>query len=300
MSASIKIDIQASTFKRLQQHAKPFVDTIDMVINKAVDALEDVVEPYVNGMALPVPISGGEIEIDPRSLPSLTYTKVLDASIDGEPIAGAKWNLLRNEAIRRLLRRGLPLEKVRQVCPVNMVKGRKEDEGYRYLTDIDISVQGMDANGACQALLTAAMQGGISIDVGFMWRLRDDAANPGRRGRLRVGQGFSGALFEGRTTQPATPSVSTDGEKNEVGTKLHHLRPERTTWQSELTQIIQRTWGIGEAFVIDDIYQFEGHFRRLYPGNHFVRQKLQQMMQSLRDEGIVGFVDYEGSYRRTR
>ena len=32
-------------------------------------------------------------------------------------------------------------EKLQQLCPVNMVRGRKDDEVFSYLPEIDISVQ---------------------------------------------------------------------------------------------------------------------------------------------------------------
>ena len=41
----------------------------------------------------------------------------------------------------RLVKHFGSFEKLRQVCPDTMVHGKKEDEGYGYLPDIDISVQ---------------------------------------------------------------------------------------------------------------------------------------------------------------
>jgi hypothetical protein len=37
-------------------------------------------------------------------------------------------------------------EKLSQVCPINMVLGKKEDNGFVHLPEIDVSVQGQDAN----------------------------------------------------------------------------------------------------------------------------------------------------------
>jgi hypothetical protein len=170
-------------FARLQRHAKPLVDTIDTVVNRALDALEQTAAP-------PTPESGygipAEQRIDPRALPSLTHTKVLEASVDGEPIARANWNLLLNETLRCVMKRVGSFEKLKQVCPVNMVKGRKEEEGYSYLADIEVSVQGQDANSACRTVVTAAQTLGMAIDVGFMWRHKEAAAYPGERARLQI------------------------------------------------------------------------------------------------------------------
>lgn len=178
-----QITIDNKTYERLQRHAKPFVDTPDTVINLALDALDQL-------SGLPTASNGAATEserrIDPRLLPSLTHTKVLDASIDGELIPKANWNLLLDEALRRAMKRLGSFEDLRKLCPVNMVKGRKEDEGYSYLPDIDVSVQGQDANAACRTVVTAAQGLGIALDIGFMWRPKEGAAHPGERARIRI------------------------------------------------------------------------------------------------------------------
>ncbi|MGE0713854.1 MAG: hypothetical protein AB7P02_00295 [Alphaproteobacteria bacterium] len=178
-----QIAIDNATYERLQRHAKPFVDTPDTVINLALDALDQL-------SSLPTASNGSATEserrIDPRLLPSLTHAKVLDASIDGAPIPKANWNLLLDEALRRAMRHFGSFEDLRKLCPVNMVKGRKEDEGYSYLPDIDVSVQGQDANAACRTVVTAAQGLGIALDIGFMWRPKEGAAHPGERARIRI------------------------------------------------------------------------------------------------------------------
>lgn len=178
-----QIAVQDQTFERLQRHARPFVDTPDTIINLALDALEQCARPSAssNGHVMQT-----ERRIDLRALPNLTHTKVLDASVEGVPVAKANWNLLLDEMLRRAMKRVGTFDKLRQLCPVNMVKGRKEDEGYSYLSDIDVSVQGQDANGACRTVVTAAQGLGIAIEIGFMWRHKESAAHPGERARLQI------------------------------------------------------------------------------------------------------------------
>lgn len=178
-----EIEIQDSTFARLQQHAKPLVDTTDTVINRALDALEKIGKQPGGGNGQG---TGAEREIDPRALPNLTHTKLLDASIEGKPVVKPNWNLLLDEMLRCAMKHLGSFESVHKHCPVNMVKGRKEDEGYGHLSDIDISVQGLDANGACQAVVTAAKGLGVELDIGFMWRLKEAAAHPGEKARLKM------------------------------------------------------------------------------------------------------------------
>jgi hypothetical protein len=178
-----QIVVQDQTFERMQRHAKPFVDTPDTIINLALDALESAAD---HETMPPAQHMAGERRIHPRALPNLTHTKVLDARIDGEAIAKPNWNSLLDEMLRRSMKQVGSFEKLKQLCPVNMVKGRKNDEGYTHLPEIDASVQGQDANGACRAIVTAAQGLGMPVDIGFMWRHKEGAAHPGERARLQV------------------------------------------------------------------------------------------------------------------
>jgi len=49
-------------------------------------------------------------------------------------------------------------------------------------------------------------------------------------------------------------------------------------------------------FNLDDIYAFDQHLSRLYPGNQNVRPKIRQQLQYLRDRGYLDFVG-RGQYR---
>jgi hypothetical protein len=115
-----------------------------------------------------------------------THTKVLNAAIDGTEVPKAKWNLLADEVIRRTMKHVGTVEKLQQICPANVVTGRKENDGYSYLPDVDISVQGQDANGACRTVVTAAQKLGLSLEITFMWRQKEGAAHPGETGRIHL------------------------------------------------------------------------------------------------------------------
>lgn len=177
------IVIEQSTFERLQRHAKPLVDTTDAVVNRALDALEHREGNTACGEG------AGTSErsiIDPRRLPNLTHTRVLDASLDGKSIARPNWNRLLDRALVLAIERLGARGKLMKLCPAHIVRGRKEDEGYHYLAEIDVSVQGQNANGACEALVTMVQSLGIALEVGFRWRPVEGAAYPGERARLRV------------------------------------------------------------------------------------------------------------------
>lgn len=174
------ITIKQSTFERLQNHARPLVDTTDMILNRALDALERREGPD------PEETPVVDRLIDPRTLPDLKHTKILDASLAGQSIVKPNWNLLLERILTRAMKQLADFNKLRQICPTNMVQGRKDDEGYRYLDEIDISFQGMSANDACGALVAVAQSLGIGLEITFMWRLKEEATHPGEKAQLCV------------------------------------------------------------------------------------------------------------------
>ena len=175
------ITIEQATFERLQRHAQPLVDTVDAVVNRALDAMERGVRRQPDER-FPVV----EHEVDPDRLPDVTHTKVLAARLAGTDIERPNWNRLLHRVLVLSMGQVANLNELRQLCPANMVCGSKIDEGYTHLREIDISVQGLSANEACAALTATAGALGIEFDVAFMWRAKEGAAHPGERARLRV------------------------------------------------------------------------------------------------------------------
>ena len=176
------VSLKDSTFQRLQRNATPFVDTPDAVINRALDALENSGDRQ--GSAVDSPTA--ERQIDPLDPPNLRHTRVLSASVAGESIPKPNWNLLVETVVVRAMSRLRHIDELRRACPVNLVHGRKSDEGYRYLDQVNLSFQGVDANDACRALVTTVQSLGIELDVTFLWRSKNGAAYPGEKGRLLI------------------------------------------------------------------------------------------------------------------
>ena len=177
-----EITIEKSTFERLQGHAKPFVDTPDMIIRRALDALEKRKENITQGKDYAI----SERQIEPHRLPNLTHTKVLTATIGEEHIDRPNWNLLVERMLIEAMKRLNDFEQLNSLCAINMTQGRKDDEGYRHLSEIGISFQGLPASEACNALVMIAQSLGIELEIGFMWRNKQGAEYPGEKARLQV------------------------------------------------------------------------------------------------------------------
>ena len=176
-----EVRIEQATFERLQRHARPLIDSVDGVVNRALDALEDRKVSHLQEMAQAV-----DHDVDPDRLPDLTYTKVLTARLAGQDVAKPNWNRLLHRALARAMREAGDVDELRRQCPANMVAGRKTENGYHHLPEADISVQGLSANEACGALTVTARALGIGVDIVFLWRAKDGAAHPGKRGRLKI------------------------------------------------------------------------------------------------------------------
>ena len=125
--------------------------------------------------------------IDPRKLPDLKYTKVLGAKLSTEEIIKPNWNRLVERVLLHAKKQFPDFEDLRKVCHINLVQGLKEDEGYRYLSDVDLSLQGLSANNACVALVNSAASLKIRLEITFQWRLREGAAYPGEVAQLKLG-----------------------------------------------------------------------------------------------------------------
>lgn len=72
----------------------------------------------------------------------------------------------------------------------------------------------------------------------------------------------------------------------------------RVTWDSELDRLVKERWRVGQCFSLLEVYDFEPRFRRLYPNNAHLRDKLRQTLQHLRDGGVLEFVNDLGTYPR--
>lgn len=52
-----------------------------------------------------------------------------------------------------------------------------------------------------------------------------------------------------------------------------------------------------DEFKLEDVYKFEGELKLKYPNNNYIKDKLRQQLQILRDKGIIEFVS-RGCYKK--
>lgn len=54
---------------------------------------------------------------------------------------------------------------------------------------------------------------------------------------------------------------------------------------------------MGEYFNLQNIYDYENYLKNLYPSNNNIRPKIRQVLQQLRDIGLIKFLG-SGSYKK--
>ena len=86
---------------------------------------------------------------------------------------------------------------------------------------------------------------------------------------------------------------------NEQWGKTVFLKNEKLNnrgWLLELISIIDLI--PNKRFSLIDIYKYEKYFKEKFPKNNFIKEKLRQQLQVLRDAGFIKFID-KGIYERS-
>lgn len=178
------IELTDEVFTRLQKHAIPLVDTPLTVIARALDALEAGDEEPVSSAA---PLTGPR-SFNPAAPPNLSHTTPRRAQVDGNtlPKSETYWNSIMFAVIAAAARKGVSTEDLLDLLTIPAVEGEKEGNGYRFIQEANISVQGQDANRAWKQTYKIASSLGVSLQVAFIWQDTPKAAMPNSTGSFFV------------------------------------------------------------------------------------------------------------------
>ncbi|HEY4415113.1 MAG TPA: hypothetical protein VGO57_05425 [Verrucomicrobiae bacterium] len=186
----MQIEIPESLFKRLQKHATPFVDSPLNVIERWADFYEQhnqqkfefkTKSKTASAKHSLLEIASDVRQFDPKRPPNLLHTRV-----HGEFAATSfsNWNDMLRVAHVCAFKEAGTFEELRKMTRAQIKKGVYSDEGYHFVSQIGISIQGVDANHAWEYALRLAIHLKVPVKAEIEWRHNDKAAYPGEYGIL--------------------------------------------------------------------------------------------------------------------
>ena len=174
------LEISPHLFERLQKLAIPLVDTPATVIERLADHYEATAGTPTNGT--PAVSPNGVRRFDPVKPPDLLHTRV-EGTFGG--VHFRKWNELVRLAHLEAFQKSGNFEALRTATSSQIRKGNHDgDSGFRYLPEIDVSVQGVDSRHAWTYALRLAQYTRKPLRVSIAWRNNDKAAFPGETGLM--------------------------------------------------------------------------------------------------------------------
>ena len=116
---------------------------------------------------------------------SVTHTKIFEATINNEPVSASalSWTPLICEILKEMHKnsRFSPADSYPDLA---IYSGCKTDKGYKYIPEIECSVQGVDANIALRCITRLARKHSISVTILFGWRDKKGALHRGEFGHI--------------------------------------------------------------------------------------------------------------------
>lgn len=175
---------------------RPFEDTRESLITALIDAelYRKGISP--NGSGLAGTVKDNTLQLDPDSHENLTHTRLISATVDGRPIHRPKWNSVLEYLHVLGYKRLGSFEELDRLSGAKIREGRYEQDGYKYVSEADLSIQGVDANSAWARSLGLAREIGVAIEIKFEWRQKEGAA---RRGEI--------AILRWDKTSPKRPTI---------------------------------------------------------------------------------------------
>lgn len=175
------IEITEPDFKRMQLLAEPLVDTPASLFTKMLDVFEKHGKNLVSSLAS----SNRETKVYSFDAPPpLVHVKVISGLIGTSTPRKANWDSMVALCLELVLEQNVSPERAGTLIDLNIKRGRKVDEGYKYLEDSNVSYQGVSAKHAALIIGKTArfLRSGAHVD--FIWREREDAFAPGKVGAL--------------------------------------------------------------------------------------------------------------------
>ena len=158
-------------------------ETIDHIVRETMEQLGIEHDDETEGDA--VASVDGTLIFD--AAPSLTFTKPMKAIINSKTIQNPNWASILHVMIAQIKAKGFEGEKLVRELGIPSKASNYDDDGYRYFSELGISVQGQSAADAWKEVDRLSKKWQIPVNVEFVWRQNSKAQHPGKAGILRSG-----------------------------------------------------------------------------------------------------------------
>jgi len=179
------LTISENTYRRLQEHAKPFEDTPESVIIRMMDFYEinqDSDRRYDAGLIRDDGFEQKEISFSVDNLPGLSKTSISEVLVGGEFTSYRTWSGVLELLLVKTWQAVRSIRGLNSICPVlRIVSGLRSDDGYRPIRSIGISFQETDIKTSCIAI--DALASGMNIEVKVKFVRQPDAASRDQGGK---------------------------------------------------------------------------------------------------------------------
>ena len=173
------IEVSQSAFDYLKSIAVPLVDTTISVFDRVISE-HRMHRPTAVGA-----VGGMEVQFGPKDLPSVKFTSIEAATIDGHSASKTNWNTILEDTIAACVAKGVSSSDVKQSLFAQVIDGNQQSRnGFRFIRTAGFSFQGLEAERACKNIVLLAVKFDISVEITVRWQENEEAQFPGQRARL--------------------------------------------------------------------------------------------------------------------
>jgi len=184
------IHISDSTLTALGALARPFIDKEPEDVIKWLIAERLSNNTAIQEAASPAGSADAVKTFKPDAAPDMAFTRVKSFKMDDVSVvekAQLYWNPILFAIVGKAATK-LGAEELKKHLLVNYIDGKgQEQQGYRFIQEAGLSVQGSDANTVWRAIFALVKVIGMKIEVEFYWEDKPKAAYPNATGRFVYG-----------------------------------------------------------------------------------------------------------------
>ena len=167
-----QINVSPSLFTQLQGLAEPFVDTPETVIQRCVEFYLSNATGHKSTTKASEPSTSIDsyMSFPVDAAPDLTFTRPMSIELEGKTFdkGSLYWNPLLFEVVRMAGSKGVKGDQLKQMLLCNYADGEADQtQGYRFIKEAGISVQGQAANPRLEDHLSPRQNPRADLGRGF-------------------------------------------------------------------------------------------------------------------------------------